>query len=88
MNAPLVRKTALDLALERGLIVVDPALSSSEDLRAYARRGELDLETMQALEREAELLVTGRYPEYGDQPTALAPGGPALVQPHQLGLYP
>ncbi len=88
MNIPLIRKTALDLALERGLIIADLALSSSEDLRGYAQRGDFDLETMRLLEREAELLVTGKYPEYGDQPTAVAAGGTAILQPHHLGLYP
>lgn len=58
------------------------------DLRDAVRRGDLDLESMQLLEREADLLMTGKYPEYGDQPTALTPGGPETLLTHGLGLYP
>ena len=88
MISPLVRKAALDLALERGLVGDDPASSSAGDLKDFARRGVIDLETMKLLEREAELLMTGRYPEYGDQPTAITPGGPEALLTHRLGLYP
>ncbi len=43
---------------------------------------------MKLLEREADLLMTGKYPEYGDQPTAIMPGGPETLLTHHLGLYP
>ena len=91
MTPSLLRKAALDLALERGLVDHDPTLETKgdlEDLRDWVRRGVIDLETMKLLEREAELLLTGKYPEYGDQPTAITPGGPETLLTHRLGLYP
>ena len=88
MISPLVRKVALDLALERGLLGDDSIPGAIEDLRGYVRLGVIDLVTVELLEREAELLVTGKYPEYGDQPTAVSPGGPETLLTHHLGLYP
>ncbi len=88
MTSTLVKKAALDLALKRGLVGVDGAGQGTEDLRDHVRRQLLDLETMQLLEREAELLLSGKYPEHGDEPTAVSPemGGVPRINP--LGLYP
>ncbi|MBL0210663.1 MAG: TonB family protein [Holophagaceae bacterium] len=86
MIQPLVRKAALDLAIERGLVSDDGG--GQEDLGDYARRGAIDIETMKLLEREAELLLNGRYPEYGNEPTALMPDGPEPPPIPRLGLYP
>jgi serine/threonine protein kinase len=85
-NAALIRKTAYLLAFRRGLLGED-APEDGDDLRPFARRGSLDLEDLGLLEREAHILVTGQYPEFGDQQTAIAGGlEPVLVPPE--GLYP
>lgn len=85
-NAALIRKTAFMLAFRRGLLGED-APEDGDDLRPFARRGSLDLADMGLLEREAHILVTGQYPEFGDQQTAIAGGlEPVLVPPE--GLYP
>jgi TonB family protein len=88
VTSPRSRKAALDLALDRGLLGPEGGDLGAEDLGIYVRRGRLDLETMHLLEREAELLVTGRYPEYGDEPTALARHDPPQPLVNRLGLYP
>lgn len=87
MKSLLVRKTALGLAFQRGLLGELPADEAGEDLRPFVRRGRLDLETMLLLEREAELLVTGKFPEYGDQPTAME-GQSEEARLNPLGLFP
>ncbi len=43
---------------------------------------------MQLLEREAELLVTGKYPEFGDEATAIASEESGLPNINPLGLFP
>ncbi len=92
MNFLLVKKAALDLALERGLVGGDPSPEAGGSphlgLADYVQRGAIDLQTVKLLEREAELLLSGRYPESGDQPTALVSGGPEPPAIHRLGLYP
>ncbi len=85
-NAALIRKTAYLLAHSRGLLGED-APADGDDLRPFARRGVIDLETLGLLEREAHILVTGQYPEFGDQQTAVAGGTePGPVPPG--GLFP
>ncbi len=81
-----VRKSAYLLAFNRGLLG-GGAPAEGEDLRPFVRRGVLDLDTLALLEREAEILITGRYPEFGDQQTALA-GVPLPAQVPPGGLFP
>jgi predicted Ser/Thr protein kinase len=81
-----IRKSAYLLAFTRGLLG-EEAPPEGEDLRPFVRRGVLDLDTLALLEREAEILVTGRYPEFGDQQTAMA-GVPAVEQVPPGGLFP
>jgi len=88
VTSPRSRKAALDLALDRGLLDPEGGDLGMEDLGIYVRRGRLDLDTMHLLEREADLLLTGRYPEYADEPTALARHDPPQPLLNRLGLYP
>lgn len=81
-----VRKSAYVLAFRRGLLG-EGAPEEGGDLRPFVRQGVLDLDTLHLLEREAEILITGRYPEFGDQQTAIAgTAAPAQVPPG--GLFP
>ncbi len=88
MISPPIKKAALDLALERGLVSESAALAGGGDLLACARLGAIDLEAAKLLEREAELLRTGRYSNSGDQPTAATNGTPEGKPSPLLGLYP
>lgn len=85
-QATLIRTTAYLLAFRRGLLG-EGADEAGGDLRPFVRRGVLDLETLALLEREAQILVTGRYPEFGDQQTAVT-GTPHPAQVPPGGLFP
>lgn len=87
MTSTTVRKAALELALKRGL-VEDAGDGGTQDLLDFVRRQLLDQKSMQLLEREADLLVTGKYSPHGDEPTAAGLDSASAPAINPLGLYP
>jgi TonB family protein len=82
-----IRRAALDLAIERGLAGDPQGFPEGGDLATFVNRGLLAREDAQLLMTEAEIVLTGRFPEFGDQETAVA-GAPAGTLQGSSGLYP
>lgn len=80
-----IRQAALELLLQREL--VDRAALGSGDLAGLVAAGLFPREDAQRLLAEAEILLTGRFPEFHEQATAVA-GTPADRLAGGNGLYP
>ena len=82
-----IRKAALELAIERGLAGDPGGHPPGEDLVDFIKAGLLEREDAKLLLTEAEIVLTGRFPEFNEQDTAVA-GSVAGVLRGRTGLYP